>query len=185
MTCDEFLERYSDFVDEDSGSEDRALFEAHLARCASCARYHVVMLRGTSVLRENGSNPAFREDFRERLQHRLYLDEFESRRRFRQDSGSARVWVGGGLIAASVLLLVGTWQVVSDALIAPPTHTLPAIVASAPPRAILPADTRTRDRLPGARVPADLWLEGHDLLYEHSALYQRTRQGSMIRAGIQ
>jgi hypothetical protein len=62
-----------------------------------------------------------------------------------------------------------------------------------PARAILPLDAAAGlrigqpmgERARTVRVPGDLWLESHDMLYEHSALYQRHRQGTMVRAGIQ
>jgi hypothetical protein len=195
MTCDEFLDRYSDFVDDEGVSpEDRLRFEGHVATCRPCARYHAVLARGTAVLREEAGAPRFRDDFRERLQHRIYLSEFESRqRRFGAFAGSGRGWVGAGLAAASLLLVLGAWQAISGALALTRTHALPPIVATAPPRILVPADAGwgarvgrpVGDRVPTVRVPAELWIESHDMLYEHSALYQRHRQGTMVRAGIQ
>lgn len=197
MTCDEFLERYSDFADDEGlSSDDRAQFEAHLADCSSCMRYHTVLQRGAELVREVRT-PAFRDDFRERLQHRLYLSELEARGGARARGGAARVLVGGGFLAASVLVFLGTWQTLARAFVPAPSAVLPPIVASAPPRAVLPVDggalwTRlpSGDRRLQARLPnAELWADSHELLYQHSVLNQRGRhgagQGAVVRTGIQ
>jgi anti-sigma factor RsiW len=79
MDCNDFLDRHSDFHDDDLGElPDRAEFERHLSSCPACARYHRVVAQGALLLREL-PGPAFREDFRDRLQHRLYLSEVEGR----------------------------------------------------------------------------------------------------------
>jgi hypothetical protein len=197
MTCDEFLERYSDFADDEGlSSDDRAQFEAHLAECGSCLRYHTVLQRGAELVRAVRT-PAFRDDFRERLQHRLYLSELESRGGVRPRGGTGRVLVGSGLLAASFLVLLGTWQTLARAFVPTPSAVLPPIVASAPPRAVLPVDggalwTRlpSGDRRYQARLPdTELWADSHELLYQHSVLNQRSRQGTgqgaVIRTGIQ
>jgi hypothetical protein len=197
MTCDEFVERYSDFADDEALSiDDRAQFEAHLAACRSCLRYHTVLQKGAELIRAAHA-PAFRDDFRERLQHRLYLSELESRGGIRPQGGTGRVFIGGGLLAASVLVLLGTWQTLARSFVPTPSIELPPIVASAPPRAALPLDGDALwTRRPGgdrglqARLPtSELWADSHELLYQHSALHQRSRQGSgqgaVIRTGIQ
>jgi len=195
MTCNEFLERYSDFADDEvQDAEDRMRFEAHLAECGPCMRYHAVLRRGTDLARE-AANPSFREDFRERLQHRLYLAEFESRGGMARRGGSGRFLVGGGLVTVSLLLLLGTWRAVTQAFVPMASVTLPPIVAAAPPRAFVPLEGGSLwTRMPSGagargvnvRLPAsELWLDSNDLLYQHSALHQRHRQGAVIRTGIQ
>jgi hypothetical protein len=79
MTCQECLERYSEFVDEVLDGADRERCRTHLERCPACARYHRVMQQGLNLAREMVPVQAS-PDFGERLQYRLY-DEQDIRAR--------------------------------------------------------------------------------------------------------
>jgi hypothetical protein len=188
MTCDEFLDRYSDFRDgSDSGPESGGAdaFDAHLASCSQCRRYHDVIERGTSLLRENDA-PALQDDFRDRLQHRIYHADLKLRTPSPRDLGMAAP-VALGLAAAAALAAVAAWGPMAEAVRPLPTADLAPIAAEAPPSlrvrpvAGVPGGTRA----PAALVQPDYWVQSHTLLYEHSSVYHRNRGGGMVRTGIQ
>ncbi len=52
MTCEEFLARHSDFLDEELGAEGAVEMRLHLAGCEGCARYDRVLRRGLTLVRE-------------------------------------------------------------------------------------------------------------------------------------
>lgn len=184
MDCPEFLDRYSEFRDDEACTlPDRGAFEAHIDACLSCRRFDRVFERGVALLTDT-HEPDFREDFRERLQHRLYLAEFEGRRR-RRFGNSAPLTVG--LAAAAVLTVVATWTSISEAVVSEPSLTLPPITARVPDaqirRASVPNPGANRAVSP-LQYP-DYWSDAHTLLFEHSPLYARNRAGGMVRTGIQ
>lgn len=185
MDCNEFLDRYSEYRDGGATSPeegDAPAFEAHLARCTPCRRYHEVIERGTSLLRE-ANPPALRDDFRDRLQHRLY--DADLRRRSPRDHGMAAP-VALGLMAAATLAAVAAWGPILEAVTPLPTASLAPIAAQAPasarirPVVAVPGGTRA----PAALVQPDFWVQSHTLLYEHSSVYHRNR-GGVVRTGVQ
>ncbi len=183
MTCNEFLARFSEYHDDEGDLTDRGLFEDHLEACATCRSYRDVLLEGTALLRELPS-PPFRDDFRDRLQHRLYQSETQGPGGPR-GSGMAGV-LSLGLAAAAMLAVAAAWGPMVEAVVPTPVATLPAISASVPDfvraRAVPNAGAT---RVPAALMQPDYWVQSHSLLYEHSSLYHRNRQGMTIRAGIQ
>ncbi|CAN5747582.1 hypothetical protein BH23GEM11_BH23GEM11_09510 [soil metagenome] len=183
MDCNEFLDRYSEFHDDETRElTDRHHFESHLETCCTCARYHRVVVEGTALLRESPA-PPYREDFRDRLQHRLYQSELDIRSH--RESGLAYPVPLG--LAAAVLVIVVAWGPVSQAVVPLPATTLPTITASVPtPPAIRPTtSTPGSSRAPAALVQPDFWSQSHTLLYEHSPLYHRNRSGGVVRTGLQ
>jgi anti-sigma factor RsiW len=185
MDCKEFLSRFSEYHDDADGLEDRPRFEAHLASCARCRRYRDVVFQGVELLR-SFPPPALRDDFHDRLQHRLYQSELEDERRRRHGpSGPATL----ALAAAAVLVAVAVWApIVQEA--GQPTVALPEITAEAPqpPATDRSAPDLTRPgtaRSPGFMNPPDFWAQSHILLYEHSPLYHRAREAHLIRTGLQ
>ncbi len=71
MTCEHFLESYSDYVDGLLDESAATACEAHAEACASCSRYSRVMQEAVGLFRElPPAEPA--GDFTPRLQHRLY-----------------------------------------------------------------------------------------------------------------
>lgn len=71
MTCQEFLARYSEFLDELLDPMEAARWHHHLGRCASCARYDRVVRQGLELVRDLPLvEPS--PDFEPRLQHRLF-----------------------------------------------------------------------------------------------------------------
>jgi hypothetical protein len=183
MNCNEFLDRYSEYHDDDGTLSDRGRFADHLEDCSSCRSYRDVIVRGTGLLRDQPP-PTFREDFRDRLQHRLYLSELQGLRPPRASGVPPAISLG--LAAAAMLAVAAAWGPMVEAVVPMPVTSLPAISATAPDFA------RARDvpaaggsRAPAALLQPDYWVQSHSLLYEHSSLYHRNRQGSLFRAGIQ
>jgi hypothetical protein len=80
MTCQDCLAGYSEYLDGVLASDDEDRFRVHLERCPSCARYHAVMQRGLSLVREI---PALQppSDFHARMQHRIFHVQDEDLRR--------------------------------------------------------------------------------------------------------
>jgi|GEM_PF-446370 len=78
MTCQEFLARHAEYMDELLPASEVARWEAHISACASCARYDRVVRRGVELLRAAPQiEPS--SDFFPRLQHRIYNLEDEMR----------------------------------------------------------------------------------------------------------
>jgi hypothetical protein len=125
MSCDHFIERYSDFRDDLLDPGALAEIESHLADCPCCARYHQVMQRALDLLAdipcaENS------DDFMPRLRHRLY----------NVDSGVSegrRSFVGSAALVgvAAVGLLALFWLPFAASV--PVELELPAISAQLPP----------------------------------------------------
>ncbi len=185
MDCNEFLDRYSEYRDGENpsaGEGDAHAFEAHLAGCTPCRRYHEVIERGTSLLRD-ADPPVLRDDFRDRLQHRLY--DADLRERSPREQGVAAP-VALGLMAAATVAVVAAWGPILEAVTPVPTANLAPIAAQAPasarilPVVAVPGGTRA----PAALVQPDYWVQSHTLLYEHSSVYHRNR-GGLVRTGIQ
>ncbi len=95
MTCSEFLRRYSDYDDSLLSPEENAACRAHMAVCASCARYDRVLRKGRMIARQL-PHPEPSRDFFPCLHARL--DEVRRQRR------QARVGATGTLAAATVVL---------------------------------------------------------------------------------
>lgn len=187
MTCSDFLARYSEFRDRDLSDADRKAFEAHLGACGSCERYHYVVSRGVSLLR---TLPAqrLRDDFQDRLRHSLYhLEETRRLRRHRPHGASG---AGAMFVAAAAMIVLAV--IVTPTLLDEPTPSveLAPVVAEAPAEAtatsrIPSAFTVRAGERPSLVYESDLWTGSNALLFEHSALYQRHRSPTLVRAGIQ
>jgi hypothetical protein len=71
MTCQEFLVRHAEYMDDLLTSPEAARWQAHASSCNSCAHYDRVVRQGVSLLRALPEvEPS--SDFFPRLQHRLY-----------------------------------------------------------------------------------------------------------------
>jgi anti-sigma factor RsiW len=70
MNCQDFLGRYSEYVDGLLAPVETAMFHDHVIECDRCARYDQVMQRGLELARAIPTvEPS--SDFQLRLQHRL------------------------------------------------------------------------------------------------------------------
>jgi anti-sigma factor RsiW len=100
MDCDVFLDGYSEYRDGLLPGAEHGAFAAHLAECASCARYDRVIGKGVRMLRDEPELEVS-EDFMARLQHRIYhIDEEKRSSAGRRARGVA---AGGTLAAAAAL----------------------------------------------------------------------------------
>lgn len=101
MTCQDFLARHSEYMDDLLSPVEMARFEAHISTCATCAHYDRVVRQGVRLLRVSPEiEPS--SDFFPRLQHRLYNLEDELRVGARGPGSSAIV----SLALAGVLALL-------------------------------------------------------------------------------
>ena len=182
MTCQEFLERFSEYRDAEEKDPIRGPFLRHLDACPRCARYASVVERGVEFL-HSFPGPEPQQDFPDRLRHRIYQTELEEGRKRRRGSGSG--FVPLALAAAAVLTGVAVWGPISFLT---PKVSLPAVQARAPQAQVsapAPAAGLVRSgRSPGPIFQEDLWSQSHVLLYEVSPLYQRTREGAVVRVGL-
>ncbi len=103
MRCAEFLNAYSEFVDDRLPPARHALFREHLANCSACCRYHRVLHQGVAECR---SLPTVHssQDFLPRLQHRLFHVDDAGRLTHRHHLGAAAL-----VAVASVGLLALAW----------------------------------------------------------------------------
>lgn len=101
MDCREFLLRYSDYDDSLIPPDEAARFRAHMAECASCARYDRVLRKGRMLARQLPA-PEPDPDFIPRL--RLRLQEAGYRRR----SLNTAARMAMGLAAATILMVAST-----------------------------------------------------------------------------
>lgn len=135
MDCGDFLDGYSDFRDDRVALPERAAFDAHLAACVSCARYHRVVAGGVRVLHEARALEVS-DDFMERLQHRLYHVDME-----RAPGRRAPALRAAGILAAAASLAA---VVVVPGLRSDREPALPAVAAHAPrvPEAVAAPEPR-------------------------------------------
>lgn len=125
MSCDQFIELYSEFRDGLLTSDRAELLEEHLKSCSCCARYDRIMQRGLEIL---GDIPCAEssDDFMPRLRHRLYNVDCgvpDGRSRF----GGSAALVG----VAAVGLLALFWLPFAASV--PMEMELPAVSAQLPP----------------------------------------------------
>lgn len=123
MTCQEFLARYSDYLDEMLDPVEAARMHHHLVGCASCARYDRVVRRGLELVRELPVvEPS--PDFEPRLQHRLF--------HVRDEQAGERASGASAVVALAIagMLAAIAWSPLlrQDPL----TIDLPAVQARAP-----------------------------------------------------
>jgi anti-sigma factor RsiW len=128
MRCSEFLERHSEYRDDESGTlPDREHFEAHLGSCPSCRRFDSVLSYGVALLRSE-AEPELGEEFEDRLKIRLYLSDFErARRRSGRTAALPLLW-GAAALLLLTLALGRDWM--TERLNPAPVVRLPALVVA-------------------------------------------------------
>lgn len=181
MTCVDFIEGFSDYVDGRGAPDFVERARSHRDACPRCRRYEEVFLRGRELLRAT-EVPEVPEDFGPRLQHRLYHVDDE-RALGRSSSSSA-----AALLSIAALLLVAAW---SPSLFGEPEVELAPIVVSRP----APRPLRIRFPMPSLLPPPsptaldldgrDLWHTPSALLLEYAPVWARYRQGGLVRTGLQ
>jgi anti-sigma factor RsiW len=182
MTCSEFVERFTDFLDNEGSEDFRLAATSHVEACPACRRYGDVMTRGRELLR-GLPREEVPEDFTPRLQHRLYHVDDEAALSAHTASASTALTV----LAMSLFLTALAW---SPALRqGAPVVELPPIVVSDPPPRLRPVSTMPIV-VPALRPilsdnEAGLWDDAQSLLYEYSPLQQRYRSANPLRrAGL-
>ena len=177
MTCSDFVAHFSEYRDGLAREEQLRQAEEHLASCPSCRRYREVVDRGAQLLRKL-PGPEIAEDFRPRLQHRLYHVDAESVLGGRASSAASGLAVVGMALVFTVVAWAPTLR--SGA----PEIELPAIEVSRPPLALryrsapaypFNAGAEHRSARPSSVRPAGLWDDPPALLLEYSPLAHRNR----------
>lgn len=177
MTCDTFVARYSEFVDERLDDASRTECSTHLEECARCRRYCRVIDKARKVLADL-PEPALTYDFPHRLRYRLYSERH-------RPTGSSGV-SGTTLFAMAAIMTVLAWSptlwtgtdrdsVARGALPAfiPASEAAnPATEWGAPRTANL---MFVRDQEEANPLPAKLWADSHLLLYRYSPVARRYR----------
>jgi len=177
MDCSELIAHFTDYIDGVATPDEIHAMEAHLAECASCQRYRSVLENGSALLQAL-PRVELREDFTERLQHRLYHVQDEYTLSDRVMSGAPALTVVG----IAVLLTAVAWAPLMHAS-APQVQLAPIVVDRAPSRGtIRPA---VRMQTPSSQ-PAEPELDGElwnddTRLYEYSPLRRQTEVGPQPR----
>jgi hypothetical protein len=154
MSCDRFIEMYTDYRDGVLGSEQQAELEAHLESCPCCARYDRVMKQGLELLSSMPSAESS-DDFMPRLRHRLYNVDCGVAEGSRRFGGSAAL-IG----VAAVGLLALFW--LPFAATVPVEMELAPVSAHAPPPAAdeVPALFRSGPFVSTLLVEDESYLDG-------------------------
>ena len=184
MNCPEFLERFSDFYDGSGDDAFRAAAEAHVRTCSTCSRYVEVVDRGTDLL-QAAPRVKVSNDFRPRLQHRIYhIEDSEALASSTMGSGTTAITA----LVMAVLVAAAAW---SPALRGtPPEVELSPIVVSRPAARSLGLGIRMTHGLmltssPQLPVPRHLWDGSHALLYRYSPLAGQLDGATAVRrAGL-
>jgi anti-sigma factor RsiW len=186
MSCSDFLDRFSEFRDGEMSPTQAAGFRTHLETCASCRRYIAVLDRGIELLK-GGPSPELPSDFRDRLQYSIYGLEEERRRRRLTGGGTKTMAIVATAAAISALI----WTPLGNLVRGPePSVDLPPIVAQSPevrlqaPRIPSLSDARASSLVALPLAGQELWEESNALLYQHSPLYFRHREASLVRTGL-
>jgi hypothetical protein len=139
MDCQDFIARYSDYVDGLAAASDLQRLRAHHETCERCGRYHRVMQQGLELARAIPPiEPS--SDFRDRLQHRLLHVRDELGDDGRQVTGGTAV-----SLALAGLLAFAAWGPLmrDDAgTEAASSAATPAAVASAIAREVVSSPAR-------------------------------------------
>jgi predicted anti-sigma-YlaC factor YlaD len=180
MTCSEFVIRFSEYYDGTASGAYLREAEAHLTGCPSCREYRHVVERGVQLL-QTLPTPTIRDDFRPRLQHRLYhVDQVVSLRRH-TSSGTTALAVA----VIAVLLTVVAWSPALRPSV-PVVELAPIVVSGPPPLATFGpfpgfADLGLGAAVRSGRGTPGLWDDAHALLYQYSRLSQRYRRSAPLQ----
>jgi len=184
MTCSEFMEGYSDFVDEILPPDLHDEFDAHGASCDSCSRYDEVYRRGRLLL-QAFSSVEVDEEFQPRLETRIH--------QIQNEAAVARTMGSGGstatVLSIAAVLLVIAW---SPLLLFRPydVELAPILVSSPGPRPLgirMPdVSIRPASTSPAALdMDADLWGRPNALLLQYSPSLQRYRTRNALTRAVQ
>lgn len=177
MDCTEFVARFSEYLDGTGPEQLLREAEEHEASCPSCQRYRRVTEEGAALLRQLPGVDV-REDFRSRLQHRLYHVDYESSVQRRGASGATALTTLG----MAVLLAVAAW---SPTLRHDPVVRLDPIVVTEPAQRPRSTSLFTTGSLLSSSHLREwkrgLWEDAHELLYEYSPIRRRYQEQQPVR----
>lgn len=183
MECSEFLQRFSEYHDGSLDEESANRFDGHLQGCPSCRRYQEVVAKGGELFRS--LDPVeVPEDFRPRLQHRIYHVEDDD---VLHGAGGSSGVPAATALGMAVLLALVAW---SPSLRAPEPEVELAPITAAQPTEREPRRAVSLERplvlQPVERVrfvgdDRELWARSHELLFQFSSLYQGQRSSSVLR----
>ena len=184
MTCSEFIEGFSDYVDEAGNASVLAAAREHAASCESCARYEAVYRRGVTLLR-SFPEVAVSEGFEPDLEVRLKRDTAEALRWLGHrppSSGTAMAVVLG----MAVILIGAAW---SPFFFLRTTQVeLAPIVAATPTRGLavrFPDIELLPARAPGGSLTADrLWEEPSALFQQYAPVMRGYQTAAGARLGL-
>ena len=186
MTCSQFIERFSEYVDGVGDPECIEAARAHVAECESCQRYEAAYRRGVQLLR-SFSSVRVSDDFQPGLDRRIRREHRRALRsldRREPTSGSMALVFG-----MAVVLAGAAWS--PFLLLRPVQVDLPPIQAAAPssssnlrmpmPRIRMLPDRRLRPE--AALNRTDLW-DGSSALFQQYAPVLRGYQAGGTRVGL-
>ncbi len=186
MTCSEFIETFSDYIDERGAPAIRAAAARHRDSCEPCRHYEATYLAGRSLLHDSVDSLEVGEDFYPRLRHRLYHVDDE------------RALARSSLGAVSPLMILGAAALLATVLGVPvlfepePEVELSPIVVSAPAPRPLGLRLPLPSLLPPSLSPAalelrgeDLWRQSAALFYDYAPVRARSRVTPASRFGVQ
>ena len=178
MTCQSFLQGFSEYRDGVADPAFRRAAEDHLRSCPDCRRYREVVERGLEVLRDT-CGPQLLADFEARLRHRLFhVDEEEALHRHVTSAATGFSVLGVALLLSAVAWSPVLWPA------EPEVELSPIVVSRAPnPLGLRPAWLAAPPPSGAARFAGDaeLWDDAHTLLFQHSSLSQHSQQRARLR----
>lgn len=184
MTCSEFIEGFSDYLD---GAGDPSELDAaleHVESCESCSRYEAVYRRGVTLLR-SFPEVAVSEGFEPELEVRLRKDTAEALRWLGHrppSSGTAMAVVMG----MAVILIGAAWS--PFFFLRTAQVELAPIVAAAPTRGLavrFPEIELLPGRASNGALMADqLWEEPSALFQQYAPVMRGYQTASPARLGL-
>jgi hypothetical protein len=185
MDCQEFLLRFSEFLDEGTEAEVSDRIEAHRSSCERCRQYSITLETGRELLR---SMPLVEvpADFHSRLNHRIFhLEDGASIAKHSSGSGAAMASV----LTMAVLIAISAWAPTVGR--GAPSVELPALVVAEPPAPSFtqgptnPTFPRTLSIFTTTEFQDGIWGDSHDLLRGYSPILDRRRDQALVRVGIE
>jgi anti-sigma factor RsiW len=178
MTCSDFLEAFSDFVDGEAPEDVSQAIRLHMESCAECRRYHDVYQRGVTLLR-SFPGVAVTDGFEEDLEVRLRRDTSAALRHLGQrppQAGATMALVFG----MAVILVAVAWSPFLLVSVTRPAQVEMAPIVARSPARRLPVRLPNIDLMPNAarsasmQLPAEanLWGEARNLFREYAPVMQ-------------
>ncbi|MEJ2540089.1 MAG: hypothetical protein P8188_08985 [Gemmatimonadota bacterium] len=186
MTCSDFIQGFSDYVDGVGDPEQLEAACSHVERCASCRGYEETYRRGVQLLR-SFSDLTVRDGFEPELDRRIREETamaLESLGRRSVSSGSSMTM----LVGMALILVGAAW---SPLLFSRVVQVELSPIQAAAPRARAPMvgsggitllpERRMRPR--GELVGLDLWDEPSSLLRQYAPVLRGYPAGG-VRLGL-